>query len=293
MMKHRSAMGALALALAMAGTAQAGTVSGKFVLDGKALEPSDVAAFRIRSQSDARQVKTYVMLTTAPVEKEKIGNSLSPYSMAINDPAARGDYLALEVASDGEVGMNAHIGGTQFIDSSGEIMGEKGALTATCKENTPTRVACTVKSANPVKSADGSGWNIDVTFETDVTARPAGKPIAAGGDAPGKALLALSEAIKGDDLAKILALLSESEGKSYREDWRTPEENLQSAKDILAVRVPKQPKVTGGEMLADDHAVLEVEGVPFEGARMLYLVEMRKVDGNWVLADASSEGLLR
>ena len=275
---------ALAAAMMLAGTAQAGTVSGSLEMDGKTLTPTEVAAFRMRSQSNAREIETYVMLTTAPVQKETIGNSLSPYAMAINDPAAQDDYVAFQVAADGEVGMNAHVGGTQYIDSSGEIMGEKGALVATCQENTATRVACTVKSEKP---------KVDLTFETDITARPSGPPIAAGGGAPGKALLDLAEAVKGNDLEKILALLSEDEAKSYREDYRTPEENLQSAKDILGVRVPKQPKINGGEMLAEDRAVLEVEGVPYEGARMLYLVEMRKVGERWVLADASPEGLLR
>jgi hypothetical protein len=282
---------ATALAVACAAPASAASVSGKFELNGKALAPTEVAAFRIRAQYDARKLQTYVMLTTQPVDRQAIGQSLSPYVVAINDPAAQGDYLSLTVGADGVVGLNAHVGGTQYIDSSGAIMGDRGSLVANCTENTPARVACTVKSAKPVKTSDGT-WTLDVAFDTDVTSRPAGKPIAKGGDAPGKALLELAKAVQGDDLEAILALLTEANARDYREDWRTPRENLEAAKDLLGVRVPKKPIVAGGELLADDHAVLEVEGEPWEGSKMLYLVEMRKANGRWVFDNATSEGLL-
>jgi hypothetical protein len=62
---------------------------------------------------------------------------------------------------------------------------------------------------------------------------------------------------------------------------------------MLDVRLPKQPRITGGEWMADDHAVLEVEGVPYENGRMLYLVEMRRLDGRWVYEGSSIAGLLR
>ena len=45
--------------------------------------------------------------------------------------------------------------------------------------------------------------------------------------------------------------------------------------------------------MADDHAVLEVEGVPYENGRMLYLVEMRLINGNWVYEGSSVAGMLR
>ncbi len=57
--------------------------------------------------------------------------------------------------------------------------------------------------------------------------------------------------------------------------------------------MPKRPKITGGELLAEDDALLEVEGVPYENGRMLYLVEMRKVEGRWVHSSSSVAGLLK
>jgi hypothetical protein len=284
----------LTLALPGLGAAHAGPVSGQFVLDGKPVPVSEVAAFRVRDQFNPRTVETYVMLTSKPVDRAAIGASLDPYSVAINDPAARdADYLAFSVRANGEVSMNAHVGGTQYLDSSGTIMGQRGSLIAKCRENTPARVACSVKTEKPVKSMDGPAWSIDLSFEADVLSRAPGKPLAKDGGDPGKALLELRTAVGGSDLAKILALLTPGEAKSYQEDWRTPAENLASAKEILDVRLPKQPKITGGELVAADHAVLEVEGVPYENGHMLYLVEMRLIDGRWVYEQSSVAGMLR
>ena len=248
----------------------------------------------MRDQFNPRTTETYVMLTAKPVDRATISSALDPYAVAINDPAVRDDdYIAFSVRANGETSVNAHVGGTQYIETSGTMMGQRGSLIASCKENTPTRIACSVKTEKPVKAMDGPTWSVDLSFEADVLSRTPGKPLAKDGEAPGKALLALRAAVGGKDLAKILALLTPEEAKSYQEDWRSPAENLASAKDILDARLPKKPKITGGEMLANDHAVLEVEGVPYENGRMLYLVEMRLVNGRWVYEQSSVAGMLR
>ena len=283
-----------ALALPGLGVTHAGPISGQFVLDGKVVPVSEVAAFRVRDQFNPRTLETYVMLTAKPVDRAAIGASLDPYSMAINDPAVRdADYLAFSVRANGEIGVNAHVGGVQYLDSSGTIMGQPGSLIASCRENTPARIACNVKTAKPVKAMDGPAWSMDLSFEADVLGRAPGKPLAKDGEAPGKALLALRAAVGGNDLARILALLTPGEAKSYQEDWRTPAENLASAKEMLDIRLPKKAKITGGELVANDHAVLEVEGEPYENGRMLYLVEMRLIDGRWVYEQSSVAGMLR
>jgi len=274
--------------------AHAGTVSGQFVLGGKPFKPTEVAAFRIRDQFNPREFETYVMLTTKPVDKAKIKASLDPYTTAINDPAVSGrtnDYIALSVHPNGTTSINAHIGGVQYVDTSGKMMGQQGSLHAGCKENGLTRVACSVE-AKDVKTMDGPSWTVDVTFESDVYSRPPGKSMAKDGEAPGKALLALRTAAAGNDLAKILALVTPARAKSYNEDYNTPAENLKSTKETLDMTLPKQPKITGGEWLSDDSALLEVEGKPFPSSRMLYLVEMQRVNGKWLFAQASPAGLL-
>jgi hypothetical protein len=269
-------------------------VTGKFVIGGKTLQLREIAAFRKRDGFNPRQSETYVVVSAKPVDKAALVASLDPYAVVINDPAiSDANYLGFSVSATGEIDMNARYEGTQYIDSSGKIMGQTGSLVATCSENTAARVACTVKTAKPVKSMDGPEWSIDLAFETDVLSRPAGSPVAADGGDAGKAFLALRKALAGNDLAKILALLTPDQASSYQADWRSPAENLADAKDILDVRVPKKPKITGGEQLAPDHVLLEIEGEPYDSGKMLYLVEMKKLDGKWVYADANILGMLR
>ena len=270
------------------------TVAGAFTLSGKALKPAHVAAFRVRNQNAPRTLETYVMLTLKPVDIAAISAEIDPYVAAINDPAVmREDYLSFWVSDSGETRVNAHVGGTQYIDSSGFIMGSKGSLVASCKENTPSRIACTVKTPEAVKSMDGPSWTLDVTFAAAVSSRASGKPLPADGGPAAKALVELVTAVGGNALAPILAGLTPDEAKSFQETYRTPAENLESAKSLLGVRLPKKPKVTGGEQIAIDHVVLEVEGEPYPGGKMLYLVQMRLIDGRWRYDRSNPVGLLR
>lgn len=291
---HKLCLLALATA-ALPAIAAADSVSGQFELGGKPTKPAEVAAFRMRDQFHPRTFETFVVLSSKPLEKkEAIRTALDPYSALINDPSIfKADHLSFSVHENGEVGMNASVGGVQYVDTSGKMMGMQGSLKATCKENSPAHVACTVKTDGPVKPMSGDPWSLDVTFDAIVLSRTPGKPLAKDGDAPGKAFMALRAAVAGSDLAKITALMTADRAKSYNEDWRSPEENLKSTKEILDIRLPKQPKVTGGEWLADDHALVEVEGTPYPNGKMLYMIDMRRVDGRWVWDDSSPVGMLR
>lgn len=285
----------LMLLLVPASSALADTVGGQFVLNGKPLKPSEVAAFRVRDQFHAREFETYVMLTQKPVNREAIVKSIDPYSTAINDKAVfETDNIALSVHSDGVVGMNAKVGGVQYIDSSGTIMMQPGSLKANCSSNTKERVSCTVKSTEPVKSMDGKAtWSLDVTFDSAVLARTPGKPLAKDGDEPGKALRAFLAAAKGDDLAKITAQMTKRQAESYQRDYNTPAENLKDLKQTLGFKLPKQPRITGGELVNDDYALLDVEGSTDGGAPWLFQVEMRRENGNWRYDDAGRVGMLK
>jgi hypothetical protein len=286
-------IGGLVAVLLTASDGFSQTVSGAFAIGGKPFKPRHVAAFRVRSQNAPRTMETYVMLTLKPVAATKIAADIDPYAAAINDPAVTdADYLALFIAGSGETQLNAHIGGTQYIDSSGELMGQKGSLSSTCRENTAGRVACSVKTVQPVKSTDGPAWTLDVTFASNVLARTPGKPLPADGGPAGKALLELVSAVAGRSLAPILAGLSPDQAASFQESYRTPAENLESAKEILGARLPKKPKITGGEQLAADRVLLEVEGTPFEGMRNLYLVEMSLLEGRWRWVGSIPAGVL-
>lgn len=151
-------------------------VKGQFVLNGKAFKPAEIAAFYIASESNPSQFLTLVLLTAKPLDRGAIARSSDPGSTARNDNAMRdADSLTFYVQANGEVDLNATIDGTQYLDSSGMIAREKGSLVATCASNTRDHVACTVKTAKPVKNF-GKTWSLDVAFDTSVVpGRAAGK----------------------------------------------------------------------------------------------------------------------
>ena len=61
---------------------------------------------------------------------------------------------------------------------------------------------------------------------------------------------------------------------------------------MLNLTLPKQPRITGGELLDDNIALLEVEGVPNPGMRMLYLVRLERHEGRWGYAYSTPVGML-
>ncbi len=268
--------------LLFAQASSADSVSGKFELDGKAFEPTSVAAFPVRGQKNPREFATHVMLSTTPMNLEAIAAAADPYMAAINDEAVmKSDHLGFQVNPDGTVTMNAHVGGTQYLDSSGKIMGMTGSLVADCTTNTPERVTCSVATAKPVKTMSGNTWSVDMKFDSAVLAGTTGTPLPKDGGDPGKALAALVKAAKGNDLSAITALLAPDLAEQYQRDYNTPAENLDSAREFLENTLPKQHKITGGQLRDENTAMLEVEGVPHEGSRVLYIVTLKRTDGKW------------
>ncbi len=280
--------------LLLAQSVRADSVIGTFELDGKKLKPASVAAFRVRAQQNPRDFATHVMLSTSPMNLEAIAAATDPYMAAINDEAVmQSDHLGFQVNPDGTVSMNAHVGGTQYLDSSGKIMGMTGSLVADCTTNTPERVTCSVATKKPVKAMGGNTWSVDIKFDTAVLKRATGTPLPTDGGDPGKALAALIKAAQGDDLAAITALLAPDMADQYQRDYNTPAENLKSAKDFLENTLPKKHKITGGELRDADTALLEVEGEPFAGKRVLYLVTLKRTDGKWGYVFAQWVGSLK
>lgn len=280
--------------LLFAAPAAADSASGQFVLDGKALKTDHAVAFRKREFSDARSFSTNVLLTAKPLDRAAIAAEIDPHSAALRDEALSGNegFVTLSVAADGKVTMNAMVGGVQYIDSSGEIMGGPGSLQADCSTNTDKRVACSVKTKAPVKSFDGPTWTLEVSFDTEILSRPAGKPLGKDGGEPGKAFGALVAASTGDDLGKILAGLAPDNAQMFESEYSTPEDNLSRVKQWFEWNLPAKPKVTGGE-ITDDTALLEVESQPDPDSRMLYLVAMERHGGRWGFKSAQVLGMLK
>lgn len=302
---------ALMALMAMASfVAQAGTVSGQVVMGGVSFKPAQIAAFRDRASSDPRTFMTLVVLTIQPIKAEKISQSLDPWRALREDPAAAADRIDVFVLADGTIEVGAQLNDDSLSEDAypSNSKGVPGALVGTCKTNTTTHVACTVKTRKATPSRNGKPTVLALTFDADVLARTKGQPLADDGGEPGKALRELYAAAAGDNVDAVLArLLPKQLAEQYRtryaltleirqEHGPLPDRTLQSLKEIFDLNLPKAPKVTGGESRSDDDALVEIEGMRTSFGRperILELVEMRRVDGTWRFVDANEVGTFR
>jgi hypothetical protein len=280
--------------LALSSGLRAQSSTGQFIIDGKPLVLSHIAAFQVRDQTNARKFETYVMWTPTAVDVKAISESPDPYTMAINDPAVRNaDYVSFSVQADGNISMNAHVGGTQYVDSSATIMGAAGSLKVSCRTNTKALVDCDVASPKPVQTMDGPAWQIQMSFTSPVLYQTPGPALPAGGGPAGKAFLAVCAAHKAKNVAVLLAQLTPEDAQDYAADWRTPAENQKALVESFDWMLPKQAKVTGGQAPDADTALLEVEGAPYPGGKMLYQVHMQKQGDSWRFVRSTTLGLLK
>ena len=285
---------ATAVVVILSGGVHADAFKGQFVIDGKKLDLTHVAAFRLRNQRNAREFKTLVLWTPAALDEKSIAAARNPYTQAVNDPAVNGaDYVSLSIQADGKTDVNARVGGTQYLDSSGELFGKAGGLKSSCRANTAKRLDCDVASLKPIKTVNGPVWELRLSFDTAVQSRSAGATLPAGGGDVGKAFLALSGALKTKNKTLLMAHLDAEDAASYQADDYTPEENFKRLLEDFERRLPKQPKITGGESIDAARVLLEVEGVPSANKKMLYHVEMRKVDGAWRYVTSDTLGALK
>lgn len=293
-MKTLIAAAIAAVVLTLSTDVRAEGFKGQFVIDGKKLDLTHMAAFRVRNQRNAREFETLVFWTPAALDEKSIAAAGDPYTKAINDPAVDDvDYISLAIQADGKAQVNARVGGTQYMDSSGVMFDKAGNLKSSCRTNTATRLDCDVASLKPVKTMNGPAWELELSFDVPVQARPVGAALPAGGGDAGKAFLALSAALKAKNKTLLMAHLDADDVESYQADYYTPEENAKRLLEHFEMRLPKQPKVTGGELIDAERVLLEVEGAPFATKKMLYHVEMRKVDGAWRYVLSVALGFLK
>ena len=119
----------------------ADSVSGQFVLDGKPLKPTEVAAFRVADDFHPGKMSTLVMLTATPVNKAAIAKSSTPEAAAINDPAVfKVDNILVYIADADQLSLTATVGTVQYAHST------QLGLLYVCTVKTPEHVTCTVKT---------------------------------------------------------------------------------------------------------------------------------------------------
>ncbi|MFN7977549.1 MAG: hypothetical protein U0P30_05390 [Vicinamibacterales bacterium] len=285
----RLALASLAL-LASVTSAIAGPASGTVKSATGTITVKQAIAYTVRDSRNPRSWRTEVLLTDVPVDAASLRGDLDPHVRAINFEALKDrNYLLLWVTPEGAVMMNATYSKTMtqyMADTSG---GLKGEFTT----NTAARVEGRVFSTSPLKTMDGPTYTIDVKFSADVIPPLTGTALPAGGGDPGKAFTAFIGAIAKKNWNGIKAGLSPTTLPSFEKDYNTPAENLSSAVDILKAWLPlDKAKVTGGALVSDTDAVLEMEGERF-GSRQLTLVRMTKTGAVWQFRESVTAGMLR
>lgn len=283
--------GAAAAVLALVMSAEAGPASGAFTLQkGAAISPKHATAYIVRDQRDAREKRVEILLTEVAIAAGPLQSALAPHMMAINLDALRDrNYILLWVRPDGSVTMNATFGATmtQFINDTSD------GLTAELTANTPARIAGRLTSAASLKTPDGKGYSLDVTFSVDVPPASEGTPLPAGGGEAGRAFAALMASAEKKDWAALKAASSPALLKILEADYRTPAENAEYALDMLQAWIPQAKRtIAAGELRGDDVAILDVEGEMFPGMRGLTLVRMVKRAATWQLDEAQRMGFL-
>lgn len=272
------------------GTAVAGPASGTVKSATGTITLKHAVAYVVRDGRNARQTRVEVLLTDVPVDGTAFAADLDPHVMAINaEPLRDRNYLLLWISPDGSVSMNATYSETmrQYLnDSAG---GLKSALTT----NTPAKVEGRVFSASPLKTMDGPTYTVDVTFSADVLRGPTGTPLPAAGGEPGKAFMAFVGVVGKKNWNGIKAAMSPRMLPMYDKSYNTPAENAEGAADILNARLPMTKiKVTGGSLIGETTAVLEVEGERF-GSPSMSLVRMVKAGAVWQFDDSAPLGNVR
>jgi hypothetical protein len=281
--------GILVFAMLLAVSAIAGSVQGQFKVNGKAvIQPAHAAAYAVRDQFNPRNWQIEIVLGEGAPDTKALAEALDPHTDLINQDQVRSaNYILLWVDPDGKVSMNGTLSETmtQYGDSTDE------GLKAELKVNTKDRVSGRVFTPTPVKTLSGETYEVDVTFDVEVTRAPAGTKLAADGGDAGKAFRSLYEAVQKKNQKGIEAGVTPGVARILYEDYRTPEENLKSAVDTLTAWLPKKNvKVTGGESRGET-VLLEVEGEIYEGRNALYIVKMKKEPAGWALDEVVPAGM--
>lgn len=267
----------------------AGTASGKFTAGDDAIVPKHAAAYIVRDGFAPMNRQVELVLSERPFDAAEAAQGLDPHSIAINaDALKEGNYILFWIDPDGSVSMNA-----TFSQTMSQYGDPGSGLKAELTSNTFEKVEGRIYTPKPIKTMTGESYAVDVQFSTAVSRGAAeGAKLASGGGEPMAGLKRLLAAIEKKDLKAINASLSEKNVANLNADYNDDQENLESVTQVLSFWLPKSMKYVGGTT-SGDTAVLEIEGSPSEGLKMLYLVRMAKTPSGWVLDASVPVGMIR
>lgn len=250
----------------------ASTASGSFRYDKLTMEVSNAYAFREEQNDAPGSFKTFVYLTSRPVDGQAAANAFDPgtaIDAEIDDQPA--GYVRLCFNADySECGIYfSHEEPSESFNTSGY-----GKLELASKD--AKHVAGSWILAEPEDFFDKT-YQFDLSFDAGVIAPTPGTALPADGGEPGKAYQAWLAAIAKGDFAALRVMLGDSGS------WQFPEDDEKSAKENLKYLRDGKPvgvKILKGEQRGDQ-AILMVEGVDRDDLTLRGRVLMVKGEGGW------------
>ena len=267
-------VGLLCAALS-AGAADRG--SGHFRKGEVRVEAKHVIAVTVDEEGDAASARTFVYLSSVPMDAGKIAAAFQPSSVAegqLGDASA--GYVRICINPDGdECGLYfSHNNPNASFNSSGYGEFKLAAAPA-------GRIAGRWVLAEP-DDFFGETYDFDLNFDVAITPPP-GTPLPADGGDPGKAYRAWTSAVAKGDIKVLSALV----GGEY-DAWRIKsddQDDVKAALKDLRDGTPVQARILRGR-IDGDSAVLWVEGKDRDDILRRGRVLLSREDGTWRFKEA-------
>lgn len=255
--------------------ASPGGASGSFSVDGKSIELHHAYAMAQANPFDEKKTDTAILLTDTPLSEEafagvkdlEAAGRLEPHNSVLFVLDESGQAVREVVHHDALGDMSLQMSGmthaTVTISSRAGGRIEGSAQTKGPEDFLRHKYEIKAQFQAPIRQAHRDAPPPDAKT---------GKKLPPGGGEPGKAYLALQEAIRKQDLAAIR--------KAKPADMPDmSDDDLRKGLEIMAAMTP--PKITIDDgFVAGDAAVLYVSGV-LEGEKQYGTVKLARVGGAW------------
>ncbi|MEO8036773.1 MAG: hypothetical protein ABI837_20230 [Acidobacteriota bacterium] len=261
------------LALTVPPLAAADAVSGTFHYGATTFRPVDGVAFRQDGKTPGKP-DTIVVLADFKIDRQNLVEAIESYNALATQVmrSGKGNFAMVKIVSPERCDVDAFLG---------EKQQQLGLIQFTSKvtSSTPARMAGECLTTKPEKMFDDA-YDFRLKYDVAMLAIPKPTPLPPGGDEPGKALLALVDAIKKSNWPAVSALLPPDEVPKTKPD------NLPPFFESLLVNYPKTAAVTGG-LLKGNHAQLQMTGTDYDNRKIRgdYLLE--KTAGKWRVTSQS------
>jgi hypothetical protein len=229
---------------------------------------------------DPKKPVTVVIVADFKIDQPALVEAIDPANALIAQVVKNqgGNFAIVTLAPPDRCGVWAFLDTGKQIDLGDTFPARTTAATA-------TRITGECFTSKPEKTLFGDAYEFHLAYDVPLTAIPKASPVPAGGGEPGHALTALIDAIRAGDWDVVHLHLRENE---LPKTAPKPSERKHFFEG-LALNYPKSATVTGG-LLKGDQAQLQIDGSTYEGKKVKGDFAMKKVAGNWRVADMSLYG---